>query len=129
MTDIELIKKVSFEVINEEDTSWQMNIHRFDWVAGVELFGLCKANEIINSDEIMEFLKKWTELHKEEFSKGITINTAVLAQTVLYVYEKTNNVEYFDICKKVADYLVLGAPITREGALEHTVIEDVEFSE
>jgi len=129
MKDKDLIKKVSFSVIDEENTSWEMNIHRFDWVAGVELFGLCKANELLKSDEILAFLEKWTKIHKAEFTGKITINTAVLAQVVLYLYEKTNNAEYLEICKKVADYLISEAPLTREGALEHTVIEDVEFSE
>lgn len=125
----EILKNITVGIADYNNDTWQMNIGRCDWVAGVGLYGFCKAHEKTKNKEILDFLEKWVEKYIDEAAKSPKINTAVLMYTVLYVYRQNGNEKYLDLCKKTADYFLYEAPKTREGALEHTVIEDADFSE
>ena len=125
----ETLKKITVGIADYENKTWQMDIGRCDWVAGVGLYGFCKAHKRTGDGEILKFLSNWVEINIDEAIKMPKINTAVLMYTVLYVYRQNGNERYLALCKKIADYFLYEAPKTREGALEHTVIEDAKFSE
>ena len=125
----EILKKITVGIADYENKTWEMDIAKCDWVAGVGLYGFCKAHERTGDDEILNFLSDWVERNIDEAIKMPRINTAILMYTVLYVYRQNGNENYLNLCKKIADYFLYEAPKTREGALEHTVIEDAKFSE
>lgn len=125
----EILKKITVGIADYNNDTWQMNIGRCDWVAGVGLYGFCKAHEKTKDKEISDFLENWTERYIDEAVKSPKINTAVLMYAALYVYRQTGNEKYLASCRETADYFLYKAPKTREGALEHTVIEAADFSE
>ena len=125
----EILKKITVGIADYENKTWEMDLAKCDWVAGVGLYGFCKAHERTGDDEILNFLSDWVERNIDEAIKMPRINTAILMYTVLYVYRQNGNENYLNLCKKIADYFLYEAPKTREGALEHTVIEDAKFSE
>lgn len=123
MINNELINKVAYGFVDEENKSWELNIHRCDWVAGVGLYGMCAAHQKTNSDQILGFLKKWVNMHNDELTKELKVNTMCLFYPYLYLYEATGEERYFAECVRAAEYMMNDAPKTKEGALEHTVIE------
>lgn len=123
------LKKLSLYSINGDKECWGTNINKFDWVPGVGLYGIFKAYEKTEDNELLNFLLLWTEQHLEMAYEKETVNSVCPMLTVAELYAITGNGKFLDVCRDVADFMIKKAPLTREGGLEHTVTEDAEFSE
>ena len=124
-----LATKVAFAAINGDKNTWDMNIDKFDWHQGVALYGIWKVYKSIGNRELLQFLISWADKHLGEATQKTTVNSTCPLLTIAFIAEETQNRDYLDICIQVADYIITKAPLTREGALEHTVVEDCDFSE
>ncbi len=120
-----LIEKVTDRIVYGNDSDWNMNIHHFDWVPGVGLYGIWKAYEKTKKPEYIEFLKNWADKHLIEAYDKKTINSTIPCLTILELYLLTGNAEYIKVCEDIAEYIVYQAPVTVDGGLEHTVTEEV----
>jgi unsaturated rhamnogalacturonyl hydrolase len=126
----ELIDRIVRRTVEGRDREWSMDIHRFDWVPGVGLYGICKAYETTKEAYILEFLKDWAERHIEEAYDLQTVNSTAPLTAVLKIYKETGISRYLQVSTDIADKLIETAPRTPEGGLEHTVTEDVpDFKE
>lgn len=121
-----LIEAIADRMVYGSDTTWAMNIHSFDWVPGVGLYGIYQAYEKTGKQAYLDFLEQWAARHLKEAGAHRTINSSAPLLTIFELYQITKKNEYLQACVEGAQYLVNDAPLTREGGLEHTVTEAVE---
>ena len=125
-----MIKKIADYIINYNSDEWNMNMKLFDWSPGVALYGMYKVYEKTGDKKYLNFLTGWAEQHLKDVYSKKTVNSTAPLLTILELYKINKNEEYLNVCKDIAEWIINEAPITRDGGLEHTVIEDVEgFSE
>lgn len=117
----EIISKVAGRVIHSTDPKGgNMNIHKFDWVEGVGLYGINRVWETFHESEYSDFLKQWIQQHKEEAFVLKTVNSTAPFMTILdFAGEQELN-----LCKSCADSILTDASRTSTGGLEHTVTEE-----
>lgn len=118
-------KKITNRMVQGQDTTWEMNIHHFDWGPGVGLYGIWKAWKAEGEKEYLDFLMRWTETHIEEASQKRTVNSTAPFLMIWELYKVTGTEKYRQACLEAAEYLVKQAPRTVDGGLEHTVTENV----
>lgn len=121
----EIIDLVIQRIVKDNGENWAMNIHAFDWVPGVGLYGIYRAWQYTGRKDYKVFLEKWVDQHLREAYSQKTVNSTAPMSTVLSLYEENNREEYLKVCVDIAEYIVNEAPRTREGGFEHTVTEDV----
>lgn len=124
--NLRLIEKITDRMVYGGDTSWNMDIERFDWVPGVGLYGIWKAWQATKQEKYLDFLKAWAARHLQDAYVQKTVNSTAPLLTVLAVWQETGDPALFQVCADIAAYILEEAPRTREGGLEHTVTEDVE---
>lgn len=123
----QLLERVADRILSAGGNSrWEMDIGHFDWVPGVGLYGLYRAWKATGKDRYLKFLISWAEEHLREAFLQKTVNSSAPLLTILALYEETGRENYLDICQKLADEIILHAPLTADGGLEHTVTEAVE---
>lgn len=121
-----IINRIADRVTDFNDTSWSMNIHHFDWVPGVGLYGIYKAYKATGNRKYYDFLISWTKDHLNEAYDNKTINSTAPLMTVADLYTECGDPCYMKVMKDIGEYIVNEAPITKDGGLEHTVTEAVE---
>ena len=127
--DKKLAMLVAKAAINGDTSTWAMNIEGFDWHQGVALYGIYKVFKATGEEELRRFLDDWLERHIGEAYNKRTVNSTCPLLTAACLMSEEASEKYMDVCKAVAEYMITDAPITREGALEHTVAEAVDFKE
>ena len=117
---------VADRVVNSNDPQdGDINIHKFDWVEGVGLYGINRAWETIRKPEYKEFLEAWIKEHRNEALELKTVNSTAPFMTILdFAGDKE-----IELCRTCADYILEEAPRTQCGGLEHTVTNFVSFKE
>lgn len=113
-----------------ERRRWAMDIHAWDWVPGVGMYGISRAWKHTGKQEYFDFIKSWVDRHMDKAYGVKTVNSTAPMSTVLQLYMDTKDEKYRKVCSDIADWIVNEAPRTREGGLEHTVTEaGANFSE
>ena len=125
----ELAVNIAKASMSNAGYGWNMDIDKFDWVPGVGLYGIYKVYEATKEKSLLDFLINWTDKHIDEATNVLTINSVCPLLTITYLYEIKKTNKYLEICKTVADRIITEAPLTKEGALEHTVTENVKFNQ
>lgn len=124
---LQLIEKITDRVVHGSDKEWAMNIHSFDWVPGVGLYGIWKAWEVTGKDEYLDFLTDWAGKHLEDAYRQKTVNSTAPMIAILELYKKSGKEAYRKVCQDMAEYVLKEAPLTIDGGLEHTVTENASF--
>ncbi|OMF22948.1 glycosyl hydrolase [Paenibacillus sp. FSL H8-0548] len=109
--------------------NWGMDINKWDWVPGVGVIALLDYAEAVRSQEVKEYLLNWVRQNKEKAEQEPVINSIAPYAIFPELYRESGDEWLKEETSRVAQWLVLYAPRTREGAFEHTVTENVEFSE
>ncbi len=110
-------------------THWWMNIERFDWDAGVGLFGIFAAYKMSGDKKYYDFILNWMDRHMGEADKHPTVNSTTPLLTAAFMYEITKSDRLLNRLCSLADNILENAPLTDDGALEHTVMDkNVDFS-
>lgn len=120
------LERVADRMIYGTDSEWNMNIHHFDWVPGVGLYGIWRVYEVTGEERYFRFLTDWTHTHLQEACIQKTVNSTAPLLTILELYRKTGEEAYGKVCFELAEYIRKDAPRTVDGGLEHTVTEDVD---
>lgn len=126
MKNKDYITSVADRVVFGKDAAGSiMNIHRFDWVEGVGLYGVLRAYETLRDEKYRIFLNDWIDKHKDEAEILKTVNSTAPMMSIL---DFTGDKE-LSLCRRIADYIIEEAPRLQNGALEHTVTnEGVNFT-
>ncbi|MEK4518975.1 glycoside hydrolase family 88 protein [Paenibacillus sp. FSL H8-0122] len=108
---------------------WAMDIDHWDWVPGVGVISLLEYGTATGKDEVTDYLLQWVGRNKQQAEGVLVINS--LAPYALFpeLYRLTRDPWFLNRAQEVAAWMLETAPRTREGALEHTVTEAVEFPE
>ncbi|WP_414698920.1 glycoside hydrolase family 88/105 protein [Paenibacillus sp. LPE1-1-1.1] len=109
--------------------NWGMDIHKWDWVPGVGVIGLLDYYETIGDPAIISFLVEWAARNKMTTEAELVINAIAPFAIFPALYQVSGDNGFKEEAARVAKWLMEEAPRTREQAFEHTVTENVEFSE
>ncbi|OMF98070.1 glycoside hydrolase family 88 protein [Paenibacillus sp. FSL R7-0337] len=109
--------------------NWAMDIDHWDWVPGVGVISLLEYGTATDKQEVTDYLLHWVNRNKLKAEGVRVINS--LAPYALFpeLYRLSGDPWLLSQAQEVAAWMLETAPRTREGALEHTVTEAVEFPE
>lgn len=121
------IDAVAGRVLNSTDPKGgDINIHKFDWVEGVGLYGVNRVWETFREPVYSDFLEGWIQQHRAEAFLLKTVNSTAPFMTILDFAGEWE----LDLCRNCANFILYEAPRTQCGGLEHTVTEaGVSFQE
>lgn len=109
--------------------NWAMDIDHWDWVPGVGVISLLEYGTVAGKGEVIEYLLHWVGQNKQQ-AEGIRVINSLAPYAVFpELYRLTGDPWYLSTAQEIAGWIRETAPRTREGALEHTVTEAVEFPE
>ncbi len=109
--------------------NWGMDIDHWDWVPGVGVISLLEYGAVSGQGKVVDYLLQWVNRNKHKAEGVKVINS--LAPFALFpeLYRLTGDQWFLQKAVSTADWMLNAAPKTREGALEHTVTENVDFPE
>lgn len=99
----------------------------WDWPGGVAFYGICKAWEVTQKEEYLDFLIKWVNEYLDLGLPPFTVNAVSMGHTLLSLYEATQEEKYLDLAVRKGEYLQHQAPRFGEGVLQHTVSANNDF--
>ena len=95
--------------------------HRWDWSIGVGLYGVLKANKILQDEQIYQSVKDWIDARLDKIP-SICVNTCGVMPAVLEIAEKYGFDAYEEVINTFDDYVMHKAIKTPCGAIAHSVI-------
>ena len=101
----------------------------WDWPCGVAFYGICKAWEVTQNKDYLDFLINWVDEYLEIGLPPFTINAVSMGHTMITLHEATGEEKYLDIALKKAEYLKNKAVRFGENVFQHTVSQDADFPE
>ena len=125
----ETADRVYRRMIGGSTEDWGMNLESWDWVPGVGVISILSYAECTQNQELIEFLRLWTERNKHLSEQVKVINSLAPYAIFPDLYRQTGDLWYLEAGNKIGDWLLTEAPRTREGAFEHTVTENASFPE
>ncbi|WP_405117231.1 glycoside hydrolase family 88 protein [Paenibacillus sp. FSL K6-1217] len=108
---------------------WGMDMDHWDWVPGVGVISLLEYGTVAGKGEVIEYLLHWVGRNKQQAEGVRVINSLAPYAVFPELYRLTGDPWYLSTAQEIAGWILESAPRTREGALEHTVTEAVEFPE
>lgn len=91
----------------------------WEWTQGVGLFGFWKLYKHSKDEKYLTVLINY---YKDRIAEGLpakNINTIAPMLTLAFLYEETQNIEYFDLCMEWTDWIMTELPRTKEGGFQH----------
>ncbi len=125
----ELADRVYHRMIDKTTNDWGMGIDSWDWVPGVGVISILAYGKLMNNHEAIEYLLQWTARNKQLSEQVNVINSMAPYAIFPDLYRLGGEHWYLDTALNVGDWMLTEAPRTREGTFEHTVTENVQFSE
>ncbi|MBP1962707.1 glycoside hydrolase family 88/105 protein [Paenibacillus aceris] len=122
-------QKVWTAMTKDHSGNWGMDIHQWDWVPGVGLIALLDYYEATRKPEVLSYLVDWTQRNKEKAKGSKVINSIAPFAIFPALNQLLDEAWYREEAIRIAEWMIAEAPRTRERAFEHTVTENVEFSE
>ncbi|MHA6533112.1 glycoside hydrolase family 88/105 protein [Paenibacillus sp. BAC0078] len=118
-----------YMIAERHQGNWGMDIDRWDWVPGVGVISLLEYSTVSGQGKVVDYLLQWVNRNKHKAEGVKVINS--LAPFALFpeLYRLTGDPWFLQKAVSTADWMLSTAPKTREGALEHTVTENVDFPE
>jgi len=125
----ELAERVYHRMVDKMSSDWGMNIDSWDWVPGVGVISILAYGQLMNNHEATEYLLQWTVRNKHMSEQVNVINSMAPYAIFPDLYRMSGERWYLETAITIGDWMLTEAPRTREGAFEHTVTENVHFSE
>ncbi|WP_227011730.1 glycoside hydrolase family 88/105 protein [Paenibacillus lutimineralis] len=125
----ELAEHVFHRMIDAPADDWGMNIENWDWVPGVGVISILEYGQLAGDATAIEYLRRWTERNKHKSEQVKVINSMAPYAIFPTLYRITGERWYLDTATKIGDWMLTEAPRTHDGAFEHTVTEDAQFSD
>ncbi|MBD2872177.1 glycoside hydrolase family 88/105 protein [Paenibacillus arenilitoris] len=108
---------------------WGMDIEQWDWVPGVGIVSIMAYGKRTGSEPVIRYVREWAERNKEKAGGAKVINAMAPFAVFPELYRLTREERYLKQSEEIVRWMMNEAPRTREGALEHTVTESVQFRE
>jgi len=119
-----------FEYMTKDHAGdWGLDFDHWDWVPGVGVIAIRDYYESTGRSDAMRFLVRWAEKNRGKAGGRRVINAMAPFAVFPALHRHTSDVLYRDLALAAGEWLLREAPRTREGALEHTVTEAVQFAE
>ncbi|WP_233147121.1 glycoside hydrolase family 88/105 protein [Paenibacillus selenitireducens] len=122
-------ERVYHRMIDKAENNWGMNMESWDWVPGVGVISILAYGQLAGNQGAIEYLLQWTERNKHLSEQVKVINSMAPYAIFPDLYRLSGDQWYLETAIKIGDWMLTEAPRTREGAFEHTVTENVHFSE
>lgn len=101
----------------------------WDWPCGVAFYGICKAWEVTQNKDYLDFLIKWVDEYLEIGLPEFTINAVSMGHTMITLHEATGDNKYLDIAVNKTEYLKNKAIRFGDNVFQHTVSQEADFPE
>lgn len=122
-------EKVWRQMVQDHSGNWGMDINHWDWVPGVGVIALLEYYEATRDEQVLDYLQQWVKRNEAKAKGKAVINSIAPFAIFPALYRLTEDVHFKEEAVRVAEWLLHEAPRTREEAFEHTVTENVAFSE
>ncbi|MFC3799319.1 glycoside hydrolase family 105 protein [Cohnella sp. GCM10012308] len=122
-------EKVWRQMIQDHSGNWGMDIDHWDWVPGVGVIALLEYYEATSDVQVLAYLQDWVKRNEAKAMGKTVINSIAPFAIFPALYRLTGDAKFKEEAVRVAEWLLNEAPRTREEAFEHTVTENVAFSE
>ncbi|MDG0792996.1 glycoside hydrolase family 88 protein [Cohnella ginsengisoli] len=122
-------EKVWRQMTQNHSGHWGMDIDHWDWVPGVGVIALLEYYEATRDERVLAYLQEWVKRNEAKARGKAVINAIAPFAIFPTLYRLTGDTGFKDEAVRVAEWLLHEAPRTREEAFEHTVTENVAFSE
>ncbi|WP_379157791.1 glycoside hydrolase family 105 protein [Paenibacillus sp. sgz5001063] len=113
----------------EHQGHWGMDIEHWDWVPGVGVISLMEYAAVSGEEKVLDYLLLWVNRNKRKADGVKVINSLAPFAIFPELYRLTEDPWLLQQALSTAGWMLNTAPVTREGALEHTVTENVDFPE
>lgn len=118
-----MIDKIAKKTMHFENPTWETDIEKFDWNPAIALYGLWKAYKKTGNREYKAYIESWADRQIPGNNCVTTVNSAAPFVTIAELYRENPKAEYYNAMLNTAEFIVNSAPLTKTGALEHTVTE------
>ncbi|MNH92233.1 Unsaturated rhamnogalacturonyl hydrolase YesR [compost metagenome] len=125
----EIAEQIWMEMKKDHTGEWGMDIHLWDWVPGVGVIAMLDYYESTQKTEVIQYLEEWVTANRAKSEGGKVINSIAPYAIFPALHRSTGEPWYREEAIRIADWLISETPRTREHAFEHTVTENVQFSE
>lgn len=114
----EVMRTLFLKIANQRSDAWNLDPYRWDWSAGVALFGLAEAADALGDPAIEAFLEAWFERAAAGRRLG-SVNHVCPANAVLRLALRTGKPEAEAVCTEYADWCMGAALRTSSGGWAH----------
>lgn len=111
------------------DGSWGMDLDQWDWVPGVGINAIHSYGVSSGREDVKRFVIAWLGRNGDKAERVKVINAMAPFAIFPDMFRLTGDDAYKQSAVRIADWMILDAPRTREGAFEHTVTENASFPE
>lgn len=125
----DLAERVYHRMIDKPANDWGMNIESWDWVPGVGVISILAYGQLTGNADAIDYVNQWAVRNKHLSEQVKVINSMAAYAIFPELYRISGERWYLETAIQIGDWMLKDAPRTREGAYEHTVTEDAEFSE
>ncbi|MFF2091395.1 glycoside hydrolase family 105 protein [Paenibacillus sp. NPDC058174] len=110
-------------------TDWAMNIDKWDWNPGVAIIAAVEYGRATGDSSVLQEVEDWVRRNRGQSEEVRVINSMAPYAIFPQLYQMTGDAYYLEKAVEIAEWMVEQAPRTSEGAFEHTVTENAQFSE
>lgn len=118
-----------YMIADQHQGDWGMDIQHWDWVPGVGVISLMEYGTVAGQDKVLDYVLEWVNSNKRKAEGVKVINSMAPFAVFPTLYRLTKEEWLLNKAREIAGWMLKAAPKTREGALEHTVTEAVDFPE
>lgn len=109
--------------IDEDCPIGLIDFNHWEWSQGVGLYGLYSYYKQTKDSKILNYLYEWYAARLAEGLPPKNVNTMSPMLTLAFLYEETQNPQYFSLCNEWCQWIMEEMPRTTAGGLQHICID------
>jgi unsaturated rhamnogalacturonyl hydrolase len=117
---ITLAADATIRQLRDEYDSREPDIHHWDWMPGVGLYGLLRAYDVLGEQKYLDYCQSYIDRLLDCDMVSYSVNGAILFEVVLKLYTYTGETRYKDEMHYFIRWLLRSAAKCQNGCYEHT---------
>ncbi len=107
---------------NAENSNNHMDFQKWEWPAGVALYGLFHYYKGTGHQMMLDFMKEWFDRQIDLGLPPKNVNSVAPMLTLAHIYEQGKDPKYGALCNEWVNWVLNDMPRTEEGGLQHITI-------
>jgi unsaturated rhamnogalacturonyl hydrolase len=117
------VASATIDLMRSDYENFEPEIHRWDWMPGVGLYGLIRAYEILGDRTYLDYCKTYIDRLLDQEIVSYSVNGAVVFEIVLKLYEHTGEARYREELRYFLRWLLRSATKCQNDCFEHSWTE------